>query len=62
MTWDWRAQPLNEMSGPQLEQLVIEGDVGAQEYVKAWLAREAQRRPIAERLDNYGRVKTSGGW
>jgi hypothetical protein len=62
MKWDWRSQPLEYMSAPQLAVLADEGNTEAKKMIDAWLLKEAMRRPIAERTDNYGRVKTTGAW
>ena len=56
MTFDWRKQPLEHMSPPQLAVLADKGHAEAKTLIAAYLAREAQRRPIAEPTDRYGRT------
>ena len=56
MPWDWRKQPLSDMSQPQLAMLADEGHPEAKRLIEAWLLKQAMRRPIAEPLDRYGRV------
>jgi hypothetical protein len=54
--WDWRSQPLDHMSIPQLAMLADEGSAEAQKLIDAWKLKQAMRRPIAEPTDRYGRV------
>jgi hypothetical protein len=56
MTFDWRRQPLEDMSLPQLAMLADEGHVEAMDLYAEWRRKAAQRRPIAEPTDRYGRV------
>lgn len=56
MKWDWRSQPMSDMSLPQLAMLADEGHAEARKLVDEWMRKQSMRRPIAEPTDRYGRV------
>jgi hypothetical protein len=61
--WSWRDEPLENMSLMQLETLAAEGNAEAAEIVREHrIKSHAYWNPLAERTDNYGRVKTTGAW
>ena len=60
MTFDWRSQPLTDMSEPQIAMLADEGNAEAQKIHDAWKLKVAMRRPIAAPLDKY--VRTERRW
>lgn len=60
-TWSWRDDPIDTLSIPQIETLASEGNEEAIEIIAKWRAeRHAHDYPMAEPLDEYGRVRITG--